>query len=87
MNELRLRTEKLEWVETDGEVVALDETELAYLSANASGSLLWEELAHGATHEHLINRLVDVFGIDADTAERDVDAFLADLEQRNLLAK
>ena len=87
MTELRLRKEKLEWLETGGEIVALDETELAYLAANASGSLLWSELARGATPERLVSRLVETFEIDIATAERDVDAFLADLDGRGLLEK
>jgi hypothetical protein len=87
VNELRLRKDKLEWLETGGEVVALDETELAYLAANASGSLLWAELARGATRQRLVTRLVETFEIDSATAERDVDAFLADLDSRGLLEK
>jgi coenzyme PQQ synthesis protein D (PqqD) len=87
MIDVRLRDEKLEWLETGGEVIALDEAALAYLSANESGSLLWQELARGTTRETLASRLVAAYGIDAETARRDVEAFLADLERRGLLAK
>ena len=84
---IRLRNEKLEWLETGGEVIALDESELAYVSANVTGSLLWQDLAAGTTRDALVTRLVDAFEVDAETVRRDVDAFLEDLERRGLLAK
>lgn len=85
MTELRLRTSKLQWLETDGQVIALDEDTLVYLSANVAGALLWQELADGTTRERLAEGLVATFGIEASDAARDVDAFLAELEARGLL--
>ena len=85
MTELRLRSAKLEWVETDGQIIALDETTLVYMSANESGAFLWQQLAAGATREQLVERLAETFGIDAETAARDVDGFLSQLEARELL--
>ena len=85
MTELRLRRQKLAWVQTGDEVVALDESALEYISANGSGALLWGELAQGTTRERLIARLIDAFGIDERIAERDVDAFVEDLATRGLL--
>jgi hypothetical protein len=82
---LRLRADKLEWLETDGEVIALDGASLVYLSANPSASLLWQELAAGATRERLVGCLVDRFGIEVDAATADVDSFLAELDKRGLL--
>jgi Coenzyme PQQ synthesis protein D (PqqD) len=83
---LRLRSDKLQWLETDGQVIALDEESLVYLSANHAGTVLWDELARGTTRESLVERIVESFGIDAAEAARDVDAFLAQLEARGLLA-
>jgi hypothetical protein len=85
-DELRLRADRLQWLDADGEVVALDEGSLMYLGANESGSLLWQAIAAGTTREELVTRLVDAYGIDEPTAQADVEAFLADLERRGLLA-
>jgi hypothetical protein len=82
---LKLRAERLRWVEADGEVVALDEHSLMYLNANPSGALLWDALAAGATREQLIDELMGAFDVDAEMASRDVDLFVADLESRGLL--
>jgi coenzyme PQQ synthesis protein D (PqqD) len=83
---LRLRSEGLQWLDADGEVVALDESSLLYLGANGSGSLLWQELAAGTSRDALVARLVETYEIDEGVAGADVDAFVADLERRGLLA-
>jgi hypothetical protein len=82
---LKLREAGVAWQEVDGEVVALDEREALYLAANPAGAILWRALAGGSTHDGLVNGLVEEFGIDADRASADVDAFLADLRERGLL--
>ena len=96
MNQLKLRDEGLTWREIDDEVVALDVETATYLSANASGRLLWRSLSQGATREELVSCLVAQFEIDAkrcpqrprgpaERAGADVDAFIGDLSQRGLL--
>lgn len=85
MSLLRLRGDHLQWVDVDGEVVALDETALTYLSANESAAVLWRELTSGTTREQLAERLVERFELDAAQAQADVDLFLADLQARGLL--
>ena len=85
MNRLKLREEGLTWREIDDEVVALDVETATYLSANASGRLLWRSLSEGATREELVSSLVEEFEIDADRAGADVDAFLGELSKRGLL--
>jgi hypothetical protein len=82
---LKLRGAGVAWKEVDGEVVALDEREALYLAANPAGAILWRALAGGTTHGALVNGLVTEYGIDADRAGADVDAFLADLRERGLL--
>ena len=84
---LRLRSDRLQWLETEGEVVALDESSLLYLGLNESGSLLWSELATGATREALVAKLVEAFGVEAETATADVDRFVAELDRRDLLTR
>jgi hypothetical protein len=83
--QLRLRESDLEWRTVQGEVVALDMSESAYLAVNDSGRRLWEELARGTTREKLVLLLTDSYGLDRATAESDTDAFLAALAKRELL--
>jgi hypothetical protein len=85
VTDLRLRTDRLHWLESDNEVVALDEVALVYLNANPSGALLWQTLAAGTTHEALVERLVAEFEVDEATARGDVDRFLTELDVRGLL--
>ena len=83
--QLRLRSDKLEWREVEGEIVALDLESSKYLSVNQTGALLWPALADGATRPELIARLVQTFEIDQDTAAKDLDSFLNSLAEQNLL--
>lgn len=83
---LRLREAALPWRLVDGEIVALDLARSVYLTANESGALLWAALASGATREELARVLVDAFELDAEDAAKDVDAFLAEAADRDLLA-
>jgi hypothetical protein len=83
--ELRLRDSGLEWRTVEGEIVALDMSESAYLAVNESGRRLWEELARGTTRDKLVQLLTDTYGLDEAAAQRDTDAFLAELAQRELL--
>jgi len=87
VSELRLRADRLHWLETDGEVVALDEQLLVYLNANPTGAVLWQALAKGTTREELIRGLVAEFEVDDTTAAADVDRFLTDLDARGLLER
>lgn len=86
MKQLRLRTSDLEWRAIEDEVIAVDLRTSTYLSANASGMLLWRELAEGTTKEALVHRLLEAYGIETQQAEADVDRFLDDLGSRGLLA-
>jgi len=82
-----LRAEALEWREVGGEVVALDLASSRYLAVNESGAALWPLLAQGSTRPALAAHLQATFGVDAERATADVDAFLADLAARGLLAE
>jgi hypothetical protein len=86
MNVLKLRGEGVAWTDVDGEIVALDEATAEYLAANEAGGLLWRALADGATREDLAAKLADAYGLTAERATADTDAFLASLRERGLLA-
>jgi hypothetical protein len=82
---LRLRQGILEWREIEGEVVAVDTRTATYLAVNRTGAALWPVLVDGTTREDLVNILVDTYGVDANSARTDVDAFIAMLVEQELL--
>lgn len=81
----QLRSERLDWREVDGEIIALDLKSAQYLAINRSAAELWPLLVEGATRAELVGRLREAFGADVVEAERDLDAFLAALEAQELL--
>lgn len=57
-----------------------------YISLNETGAFLWETLAAGvADAEELTKALTNEYEVDAETAARDVNAFLDTLKANNLL--
>lgn len=62
-----------------------DHTFRGMLKLNGTGRLLWERLAEDATASELSALLVSEYEIDGETAERDVDAFLAMLRRFGVL--
>jgi hypothetical protein len=84
---LRLRDDAVPWREVDGEIVALDGPTSQYVSINGSGSILWQELAAGTSAKRLTELLVARYGIHAERATADVEAFLSQLDARNWLTK
>ena len=85
MTELRLQSNRVEWREVEGELIALERSESVYLAGNSSATILWRALAAGTTHDALANLLVSVYGIALETARTDVARFLDDLSARGLL--
>ena len=83
---LCLREHDLDWRELDDEIVALDGCQGEYLSVRGAGAVIWRLLAGTAERERLVDALVDRYGIDAQRAGFDVDAFLSSLNERGLLA-
>lgn len=82
---MRIRTEGVTWQEIDGELVILDLQTSRYLTTNTVGALLAKHLTDERTMEDLIDFLLSSYSIDRDTAERDVQAFVAQLESKDLL--
>ncbi len=76
--------DQIAWREVGEEVVILDLRTSTYWTLNGSATLLWAALVEGATASGLAERLVDEFGVDSATAERDVDAFLASCQEQDL---
>lgn len=84
--ELALRPGAVTWREVDGEAILLDLGSSEYLGVNASGTVLWQMLDAGTTERELVAALQERFGVPADAARTDVDAFLTAARERNLLA-
>jgi hypothetical protein len=82
---IRLRSDRVEWRDVDGEVVFLDLRDATYFAVNRTGAVLWPELVQGSTREQLVSRLTDQFAFDEKTACQDVDAFLSAVRDRGLL--
>ena len=55
------------------------------MSLNETGAFLWKALEQGAQRQELVDSLTREYDVDAPTAERDLDAFLAALRERNLI--
>lgn len=87
MTILRLREKNLRWLESGEEVVAFDEAGAAYFGANTAGTVLWRLLSEGCTREDLMLALVDTFGVDSERAEADVDSYLRQLDENELLER
>lgn len=57
------------------------------MSLNATGAYLWRFLENGAEKQDLMDALLREYDTDAETAERDVDAFLAQLRDKALISE
>jgi hypothetical protein len=86
MSEIIKLRDSVEWRNVEAEILALDTSSSTFFNANRAGALLWSALSNGRTREQLAVELVAKYGIDAQTAQRDVDTFLAALRKHGLLA-
>jgi hypothetical protein len=72
----RTRQDGLAWRRAGDEVVVLDLAASSYHALNASGALLWERLADGATTAELAGVLAAALGLPPAAALADVARFL-----------
>lgn len=87
MNDIIHLREGVEWRHVEQEVLALDTSSSTFFNTNRAGALLWEALAGGGrTRAQLADALAARYGIGAEVARRDVDAFLDALTRHGLLA-
>ena len=70
----------------DDETVLLDLASKRYFQLNASGAAIWDALAAGCDRAGVVETLVTEFDVAAAEAETAVDAFVATLRARGLLA-
>jgi hypothetical protein len=84
---LKLRAGAVDWREVEGQVVALDRAGSVYLAINSSGAALWPAIVEGTTRHHLVQVLLESFDVGQAQAEADVNVFVTDLSERNLLER
>jgi hypothetical protein len=84
---LKLAEEALTWREVDGEIVVLDRRSWMYMGVNGAGVMLWKQIIEGASLSRLVECLCDAYEIDAEVAQRDVEAFLEMLSSNSLLVE
>jgi hypothetical protein len=83
---MRLRETGVTWREIDGELVVLDLARSAYLTTNRTGTVLLRLLVEERSVDELATALVREFGISPETARSDVEVFVRQLEDKDLLA-
>lgn len=82
---MRIRSERLTWRQIGDELVALDLESSTYFTANSTAAVIIRLLADGADRSKLVDGVLAEFDVALDTAEADVDAFLATLDEHGLL--
>ena len=83
---MRLRDTGLAARRIGGQTVILDHNKSRYLTISGAGTLLFELLHADRDRGDLIEAVLETYDIDAETAARDVDAFIAELANAGLLA-
>ena len=55
------------------------------INLNSTGAFLWKQLENEVSEQELIDKLLDEYEIDRETAQRDISGFLQRLREANLL--
>jgi hypothetical protein len=84
---IRLRTDRIDFVEVEGRQVILDSRRSVYYSVNETGLQLWSALRTDTTETELRRILIEAHGVSEETAAKDIAAFLNQLEQHGLLTR
>jgi len=83
---IALRTDDIVWRGVDDELIVLQVSTASYLTLNRAGQILWPQLVgETTTVAQLADTLVTRFRIERERAITDVNAFLAELEERSLI--
>lgn len=85
MSEYRLRSEELVWSKVGDDVVILELASSTYFTVRGSGTAIIEKLVDGATKEALVDDLTSRFEVDHETAKADVERFLKELIDKDML--
>ena len=55
------------------------------ITLNDSGLLIWKELENGCEKDRLIELILENYDTDANTAEKDIDAFISTLKKHEII--
>ena len=72
----------------DTVIVPVGETALSYngmITTTRTGAVLWQALEKGCSREALVEQLLERFDVDRETAEKDTDEFLEQMQKAGLL--
>ena len=71
----------------DGETIVIDLSSGTYYSLRGSGSAIWNAIASGASREAVVDHLDSMYETAPGEAADATDAFLAELEGEQLVAR
>ena len=69
------------------EAVLLDLDSQSYFGLDPVGTLIWEAVADGKSKAEIVERIIAQFDVDAEVAQRDLQAFLDQLADDELISK
>lgn len=69
----------------DDETIILSVEQGQYYSFGTVGTVIWEQLAEPSTRDDLVEHVCEMFDVDAENCEYDVDAFLSQLQSVKLI--
>jgi hypothetical protein len=70
----------------NGELLMMSVAQGKYFNLNGVGARIWDMLAQPTTLEAIVTTLTAEYAVDAETARREVAGFVAELNQRGMLA-
>jgi hypothetical protein len=88
MAESRLRRNTgLPFQELEGRVVVVAPARRETHQLDELGTFLWSRLAQSRSVGDLVEAVCEVYEVDAERADRDVRAFVAELEEKGLVTR
>lgn len=85
MSVYRLRSDEVLWSKVGDDIVMLELASSTYFTVRGSGTAIIEKLADGASEDALVEHVTGCFEVDAAIAKADVERFLKELSDKNLL--
>ena len=82
---LVLRNTDLFSAEIDDELVMMDEEQGVYFGLNPIAKALWGFLATPLSYADLLTKVTDLYDVDRQECERDIEPFLQELVKNKLV--